>query len=207
MRHNFIDKYAYQTSIIHKIHPTIKFFIFLFLSLTITLLNVKTSLLICLLILLLIIGKLANIPAVFIIKRLLVVLPFILIIFLTYEVTLKFQFSTSNTILKSFVIILALIIFSQTTKFNDFIKTLKTLKFPKILLLLISFIYRYVFLLTDEYEKLTFSIKLRMRKKLTLSLLTCIGSVLLLRTYERAEKVNKAMILRGWGNNNEYNKS
>lgn len=207
MKHNFIDKYAYQTSIIHKIHPTIKFFIFLALSLAITLSKVKTSLLICLLILLFIIGKVAKISTVFIIKRLLVVLPFILIIFLTYELTLKEQFLLFHTMLKSFVIILTLIIFSQTTKFNDFIKTLKDLKFPKVLLLLISFIYRYLFLLTDEYEKLTFSIKLRMRKKLTLSLLARVGSVLLLRTYERAEKVNKAMILRGWGNNNGYNKS
>jgi cobalt/nickel transport system permease protein len=81
------------------------------------------------------------------------------------------------------------------------IETLKEFKFPKFLLLLLSFIYRYFFVLTDEIEKMTFAVKLRQQEKFTAKTLTKLIGMLLIRSYKRAERINKAMLLRGWDGN------
>jgi cobalt/nickel transport system permease protein len=75
------------------------------------------------------------------------------------------------------------------------------LKIPAIFVLLLSFLYRYLYLLWDEAEQMQRARNLRYfggRWSRQVSLLGRLAAALFLRSYERAERVQKAMISRGW---------
>ena len=198
MKHNFIDKYSSLSSPIHKISPKLKFVLFLAIATFISLFGVNTKILVFIFLFLIFVCKLSKIPTKFFLTRILVISPFIFLIAISYLVSKQSFLTILNVSLKSFIVILSVLILVQTTRFDVLIETLKEFKFPKFLLLLLSFIYRYFFVLTDEVEKMTFAVKLRQQEKFTAKTLTKLIGMLLIRSYNRAERINKAMLLRGW---------
>lgn len=198
MKHNFIDKYSSLSSPVHNLNTELKLLIFFSLAVIVSLINLSNFVLFFLFFVLIIICKLAKIQIKFVLIRIAVILPFVLLVAINYFFSFKNFYKVINIFLKSFVIILSLILLIQTTKFNVFIETLKSLKFPNFLLLLLSFIYRYFFVITDEVEKMSFAVKLRLQEKLRIKTLSKIVGMILIRSFERAERINKAMILRGW---------
>lgn len=200
MKHNFIDKYSSLSSPVHKIDTKIKLVSFLTIAIFISLFGVSSKVLILLLTFLIFISQLAKIPILFLLSRIFVIFPFVFLISVSYLINKQSFSDVLNVVLKSYAIILSLLILIQTTKFSDLLDTLKSFKFPKFLVLLLSFIYRYFFVLTDEVEKMSFAVKLRQQEKLSIKTLINLFGFLLIRSYNRAEKINKAMILRGWDN-------
>lgn len=198
MKHSFIDKYSNLSSPIHRLDTKLKLTVFFSIALLVSLLNFNNFVLLILFFILLFVSKLAKIPIRFILTRMFIVFPFIFIIAISYFVIFKNFYKLINMSLKSFVIILSFILLIQTTKFNVFVETLKSLKFSNFLLLLLSFIYRYFFVLTDEVEKMSFAVKLRLQEKLKIKTLSKIVGMVLIRSFERAERINKVMQLRGW---------
>ena len=201
MKHNFIDKYSSLSSPVHKIDTKIKLVSFLTIAIFVSLFGVSSKILVLLLAFLIFISQLAKIPILFLLSRIFVIFPFVFLISVSYLINKQSFSDVLNVVLKSYVIILSLLILIQTTKFNDLLATLKSFKFPKFLVLLLSFIYRYFFVLTDEVEKMSFAVKLRQQERLNIKTLINLFGFLLIRSYNRAEKINKAMILRGWDNN------
>jgi len=200
MKHNFIDKYSSLSSPVHKIDTKIKLVSFLTIAIFVSLFGVSSKVLILLLTFLIFISQLAKIPILFLLSRIFVIFPFVFLISVSYLINKQSFSDVLNVVLKSYAIILSLLILIQTTKFSDLLDTLKSFKFPKFLVLLLSFIYRYFFVLTDEVEKMSFAVKLRQQEKLSIKTLINLFGFLLIRSYNRAEKINKAMILRGWDN-------
>lgn len=102
---------------------------------------------------------------------------------------------------KSWFSILSVILLTSTTPFPDLLKGFEGLKVPKIMVLTISFMCRYIIVLVDEI----------MRMKRAWDLRSCggnsrrhiktagdmIGS-LFIRSYERAERIYYAMLSRGY---------
>jgi cobalt/nickel transport system permease protein len=175
--------------------------LFLAIATFISLFGVNTKILVFIFLFLIFVCKLSKIPTKFFLTRILVVSPFIFLIAISYLVSKQSFLTILNVSLKSFIVILSILILVQTTRFDILIETLKEFKFPKFLLLLLSFIYRYFFVLTDEIEKMTFAVKLRQQEKFTAKTLTKLIGMLLIRSYKRAERINKAMLLRGWDGN------
>ena len=200
MKHNFIDKYSSLSSPVHKIDTKIKLVSFLTIAIFVSLFGVSSKVLILLLTFLIFISQLAKIPILFLLSRIFVIFPFVFLISVSYLINKQSFSDVLNVVLKSYAIILSILILIQTTKFSDLLDTLKSFKFPKFLVLLLSFIYRYFFVLTDEVEKMSFAVKLRQQEKLSIKTLINLFGFLLIRSYNRAEKINKAMILRGWDN-------
>ena len=200
MKHNFIDKYSSLSSPVHKIDTKIKLVSFLTIAIFVSLFGLSSKILVLLLAFLIFISQLAKIPILFLLSRIFVIFPFVFLISFSYLINKQSFSDVLNVVLKSYVIILSLLILVQTTKFNDLLNTLRSFKFPKFLVLLLSFIYRYFFVLTDEVEKMSFAVKLRQQEKLSIKTLINLFGFLLIRSYNRAEKINKSMILRGWYN-------
>ena len=200
MKHNFIDKYSSLSSPVHKIDTKIKLVSFLAIAIFVSLFGLSSKILVLLLAFLIFISQLAKIPILFLLSRIFVIFPFVFLISFSYLINKQSFSDVLNVVLKSYVIILSLLILVQTTKFNDLLNTLRSFKFPKFLVLLLSFIYRYFFVLTDEVEKMSFAVKLRQQEKLSIKTLINLFGFLLIRSYNRAEKINKSMILRGWYN-------
>lgn len=102
------------------------------------------------------------------------------------------------------IITVTLVLFG-TAPFLTTVKALRSLGLPPILADMILLTYRYLFEMADMLSAMRVAIRLRgfdgsrfSRKNLH-TLAALIGS-LLVRSYEQAEHVYKAMILRGYGN-------
>ena len=114
----------------------------------------------------------------------------------------------ASILLRSWVSIQMAIVLTATTQFPDLIHALRHLKVPDILVATVSFMYRYLFVLSDETLRLLRAREARSarasgqkgggslawRAKVAGSM----AGQLFLRSYERSERVYNAMLARGY---------
>ncbi|MCK4347884.1 MAG: cobalt ECF transporter T component CbiQ [Thermoplasmatales archaeon] len=216
MTHFDIDKYAYLKSPFHSFDPRAKIICFLFLIFSIVLLN-DIKVLVIAFISTIVLTFLSKIPLLFILKRfkwvalfifaVLVVLPFTV----PGKTVLSFGFlyvSQEGILLaclislKAFSVMLLIFPMLSTMKFVTFIKTLEHFKLPKKLVQMISFIYRYAFVVSNEFQRALRSVSSRnVGKKsriLHLHVLSNVIGMTLVRSYERGERIRTAMLSRGY---------
>ena len=221
MEHAFIDEYAELDSIIHKLDPRVKivsFFSLVFLIIFTSPTEFLDFLFFFLFIFMIIL--ISKIPISFVFKRSLIILPFIafVAIFMPFlkegEVagsynlgSLHFQVTYSgllvlwNVLIKSWLSVLCMIILTSTTKFNQLLKGFQRLGMPKIIIMILSFFYRYVFILIDEAMRMKRARDSRSFKESNFAKLKSTGNIiacLFIRAYERGERVYQAMVSRGF---------
>jgi cobalt/nickel transport system permease protein len=106
-----------------------------------------------------------------------------------------------SIMVKSTLCLFTVILLSNTTPFSDLLLALKRFGVPKLLITILALMYRYLFVLIDEAERLS-----RARSSRTFSdsrllrwhtLASLIGQ-LFVRSTERAERIYAAMSARGW---------
>ena len=109
---------------------------------------------------------------------------------------------------KSWLSVQAALLLAYTTSFADLVDALRALRIPAIIVSIISFMYRYLAVLTDEAGRMTRARRSRSaqapqgrsggplvwRAKVTGSM---VGS-LFIRSYERSERIYAAMLARGF---------
>ena len=96
---------------------------------------------------------------------------------------------------------LAMILLAHVTPFHSILGALRRLGIPVILVATLQFMYRYLFVLTEELERMVLARRARTFRRsgrLDWGLLTGLIGVLFLRSFERAERVHAAMLSRGW---------
>jgi cobalt/nickel transport system permease protein len=96
----------------------------------------------------------------------------------------------------------AALLLLSTTRFQDILQALGRLRVPRAMVVQLAFLYRYLWVMSDE------SMRLRMARaardggagswRLRMASRTGIVSVLFLRTYDRAERIYWAMTARGF---------
>ena len=103
---------------------------------------------------------------------------------------------------KAYLSVLAMVLLSLTTRFHDLMWGLHRLRLPGLLCLLISSLYRYMFLVIDQVWRMRRAADARnlgarsggARARVMAGM---IGS-LFIRSYERAERIYLAMLARGF---------
>ena len=102
---------------------------------------------------------------------------------------------------KTTLCLLTMILLSSTTPFSALLDVMKRARVPDILVSILALMYRYLFVLVDEAQRMR-----RARASRTFrpghwwrwhALATVIGQ-LFVRSTERAERIYAAMIARGW---------
>lgn len=221
MKHSFIDKYSNLKSPIHRIDPRVKIITFitfvLFVITTPPASFLSFSLYGAVLIVLIMLSK---IPPSFIFKRSLIIIPFVLMVaifipffkkgevaggysFGTFKLTLTYDglLIFWNVLIKSYLSCLCMLLISTTTKFSSLLQALEKMRFPKLIIMILSFMYRYIYVLADELmrmERAKASRTARRNKwQNTKASAHMIGS-LFVRAYERGERVYLAMCSRGF---------
>lgn len=218
MEHLYIDKYSDLNSFIHRLDPRIKLISFsvfiVFITSTTPYSNLK-FLLYFLIILALILAS--KIPVNHFLKNLLAIFPFVALTaismpffntaggnrynigVLNLSVTSSGILVLKNVLLKAFLSILVLTILSSTTKFQHLLKGLGKLKFPKIFIMILAFMHRYIFVLIDEKMRMERAAVLKhFNKKIFLQFRT-LGNItgsLFINAYERSERIYGAMCSR-----------
>jgi cobalt/nickel transport system permease protein len=106
-----------------------------------------------------------------------------------------------NVAAKSLISVACLILLSSTTPFPDLMHGLERLRVPRFFTLVASFMYRYLFLIIDEEERMRRARDSRNFRGRWIWQSKVIGHMigsLFLRSQERAERIYQAMCARGF---------
>ncbi len=96
---------------------------------------------------------------------------------------------------------LATLLLVQVTPFRTLLVGMRRLGMPGTLVATLQFMYRYLFVLTEELDRMVKARRSRTFRRsgrLDWGLLTGLIGILFLRSFERGERVHAAMLARGW---------
>jgi cobalt/nickel transport system permease protein len=106
-----------------------------------------------------------------------------------------------NVTAKALLGVLSTILLVSTTSFPELIAGMEGLHVPRIFTLIASFMYRYSFLVAEEFRRMRRAMDSRNYRARWLGDAPILGhalSALFLRSYDRAERVYVAMLSRGF---------
>jgi cobalt/nickel transport system permease protein len=162
---------------------------------------------------------LSGVPVLYVLRRSCLVLPFVLLTaaFLPlWKATADGQASLNllgvqidrqglvlagTMAVKGLLAATAMIVLSATTRFGALLKGLEAMRLPKVMLMILSFMYRYLFIAIDQSMRMDRARRSRdcgsgyLRRMRTLG--NMIG-MLFVRSYERSERVYQSMVSRGF---------
>jgi cobalt/nickel transport system permease protein len=203
MKHSFIDQYSDRDSFIHRLDPRTKFLTTLafILAVTLTPPHRWQAFVICFAVVAALMA-LSRVPVLYILKRSLVIMPFVLL------VTVFVPFFKENglvllaaILVKAWLSVLSLILLTATTPVPRLLEGLERLRLPRVMVMVLSFMYRYIFVLVDEVMRMRQARDSRSSGGSRLWQVKTIGRMvgtLFIRSYERGERVYAAMLARGF---------
>ncbi|MFC1968300.1 cobalt ECF transporter T component CbiQ [Chloroflexota bacterium] len=221
MKHGFIDQYSDLDSFIHKLDPRTKLLATLaFILAVVATPPTRWQAFACYLVLLAALILISRLQILYVLRRALVIIPFVLMIAIfipffkegeraggynvwLWEVSVTYSglLVLWNVVIKAWLSVLSMILLTATTPLPNLLKGMAQLKLPQVLVMILSFMYRYIFILADEamrmrraWESRNFSTS---RKRHIRTVGSMIGT-LFLRSYERGERVYAAMLARGF---------
>jgi cobalt/nickel transport system permease protein len=156
---------------------------------------------------------LGNLPAGYIAKKIVFVIPFVLAVAIfnplvdgqlmahlgPFGITGGWV-SCASIIIRSILTVGAAIILVSLTGFTGICRALEQLGMPQAFAVQLLFLYRYIFVLTEEGGRASRARELRScgKKGRGLASYTSLIGHLLLRTWDRAERIHMAMLARGF---------
>lgn len=221
MHHDFLDKYSDRDSPVHRLHPLIKLICYLVLIVAILwtgVNNPQRSLIIGIIIWGIIIES--KLPPGYIISKTLILLPlFIFLVLLqpffkgeTVVLRIHILFPLALTRegmnmalsigIKALLILWATLTLLSTNRFSELLHALGMLRCPAVMIMVLSFIYRYIFLLVNEMERLNTARQARLFQRQSLvwffRTIICLVTSTLMRSFDRSERIYQAMCARGF---------
>lgn len=150
---------------------------------------------------LILIAAASRLPALFLLKRLLLLEPLVIGV----TVLALFQPGGASVFIvvlfKTHLCLLTTILLSNTTPFSDLLGVLKRICIPSLMISTLALMHRYLFVLGDEAERMrrarasrTFTQKRRFEWRT----LSTVAGQLFIRASERAERIYDSMCARGW---------
>lgn len=217
MKHDFVDRYARLDSPVHALDARAKIVALFALVVICVTTPPRAWFAFCIYAaLVLLLAVVSGVPLRYLVTRALVVLPFVLAvaIFLpfmhrgggTTDLGL-FHVSTEGLIMlggitaKSLISVSAMILLSNTTEFSDLMHGFEKLRMPRFFTTVMAFMYRYVFIIVDEGERMARARDSRNYRGRWIWHAGVVGKIvasLFLRSQERAERVYQAMSARGF---------
>ena len=210
------ELFAQGNSFLHRIDPRVKIIGAICYITTVALVNSYTSL-ICACLFSLALLMLAKLPVLAVCKRLLLVNGFTLFLWISLPLTYggdnnyQFWFLTLSQegihlalriTLKTNTIILTIIALLTTSTIAHLGSALDRMRFPKKICFLLLYSYRYIFVIHQEYLRLLRAAKMRSftpKTNLhTYKTYAYLFGMTLVKSYNRAQRVHQAMLLRGF---------
>jgi len=221
VKHSFIDQYSDRDSFIHRLDPRTKFITTLVFILAVTITPpARWQVFALYLFLIATLIFVSKVPILYVFKRSLVIMPFVLLIAIfvpffkegevagsyniwLWEVSVTYSGLQVlwNILAKAWLSILSLILLTSTTKMTHLLRGLEQLRMPRVMVMILSFMYRYIFVLVDEVMRMKQARDSRNFGGKRLWRIRTIGNMigtLFIRSYERGERVYVAMLARGF---------
>ena len=202
MRHDFLDKWSRLDSPVHRVPAAGKLAAALAIVLATVVVPIRIPWFFAAVALALVsVALLSRVPPGFLVGRLLLLEPFVAGI----AVLSLFQpggLAVAGTIvLRSTLSIATIVLLTSTTRFADLLLVLRQARMPALLLTTIALMYRYLFVLIEEAERMQrarTSRTLRSGRADAWRWTATLAGQLFLRSTERAERIYAAMCARGW---------
>ena len=143
----------------------------------------------------------SRIPLGFLVRRLLLLSPFVVGVILANAFRRDFTGRWQLLAARSAICLITVILLSNTTPFSRILAVLKRLHVPGVLTTTLALMHRYLFVLVEESERMRrarASRTLRRSRRLRWQTLGSVIGHLFLRASERAERIYDAMCARGW---------
>jgi len=227
MKYSFIDRYSELDSFVHRLDPRTR--IVTTLAFVLAVVAIPPTRWPAFVLYAILIGSLillARLPPLYALKRSAVILPFVLMITASVPFLGRGEMAGSynlwlwrlsvtydgltvlwNTLAKAWLSTLGLILLSATTPFPRLLRGLERLGLPRVMVMILSFMYRYIFVLVDEAMRMQRARESRSvatshpfsrRWLWQISALGGVIGTLFIRSYERGERVYRAMLARGY---------
>jgi cobalt/nickel transport system permease protein len=203
VKHGFLDHHSGVDSPIHRLDARAKIIVFF----SVILIGVSTPpgsfrVFALLGLTLIALALLSKLPLLHLARKLAVILPFIFLAGVTIPFvkmdSVKESFSLG---IGSVSVSLSVILLYSTTPFPTLIKGLDRLHAPRIFTVLVSFMYRYSFIIVDETQRMNRARDARAFGRTGMRQLAAIGNMvgtLFLRSFVRGERIYMAMLSRGY---------
>ncbi len=204
MRHSFIDRYAGLDSPLHLLEARTKIIGFTALLLTVLWIPAgNAGEFFAFFFLTAILAGISQIPLTYLMGRTLLILPFVLLAGLAVPTKGSAGWTwIAVLLLRSTLCLLILIILTNSTRFVELLRALRKLGFPSILVVNLSFLYRYFFVLTEEIMRMRQARDCRrVGRASARTELKTLGSMLgtlMIRSFERSDQMYHAMLSRGF---------
>lgn len=213
-----MDELSRMDSAIHRLHPLVKLLATIsYLIIIVSYNKYEISALLPLVIYPVLLMTIADIPVKPIFKKMLIIEPLIIgigilnpifthqrIVYMGVEFSIGWLTFLSIFIKGGFTVLAALILIS-TTSMEQIARALRILRVPKLFVLQLMLTYRYISVLMEEVLRTwrAYSLRAPKQKGVHRSVWGSLLGQLLLRTFDRAERIYDAMRLRGF--NGDYN--
>ena len=202
MRHDFLDRYSRLNSPVHHLPSGLKLLAALGLVFVVVLTPLHLRWVFGSVGIGLIgVALVTRIPLSYLAQRLLLVEPFVLGLAVLTLLQPGGWMVFLGIVVKSTLCLLAMVLLASTTPFAELLQVLRRLRVPALLVTTVALLYRYLFVLSEEIERMnrarhsrTF---IRHRWRMWQTLASVIGQ-LFVRSTERAERIYAAMCARGW---------
>lgn len=210
----YLDTLSYQDTLIHRLDPRAKLIGTLaFIISVVSFTKYEITGLLPFFLFPVLLFTLGDIPVKFILKKVLVVSPFAVFIgmfnplldrqalHMLFGVPISAGWiSFLSIMLKFFLTITSALLLIATTSFPGICHALGKLGMPEIFVSQLLFLYRYIFVLTEEAMKVIRARDMRSfgKRGLGMKVFTSIMGTLFLKTVERAERIYQAMLSRGF---------
>ena len=202
MRHEFLDRYSRIDSPIHRLPAMAKLWTSFCIIVVIISIPLRFPLLLaCMGALLFVVLFLSRIPLLFIVKRLLFLETFTIGIALLTLLRPNGAVEFFSIFTRSTLCLITVILLSNSTPYSELLNAMKRLKFPALILTILALMYRYIFVLIDEMERMVRARESRSFTSTRMSKWMVLASLigqLFIRSTERAERIYAAMSARGW---------
>lgn len=209
-----LDRLSYQETIIHRLDPRVKVLATMFFIIVVVSYHKYAVIdLVPFLFYPVLLMTLGDIPVPFILKKVLMVSPFAVFVGIFNPffdgrplaviggVSLSGGWvSFASMLMKFSLTISAALVLIATTSFPGVCRALRRLGFPALFISQLLFLYRYLFVLLEETMRVVRARDLRSfgRRGTGLDVLARIVTALFLRTVERAERIYRSMLSRGF---------
>jgi cobalt/nickel transport system permease protein len=202
VRHDFLDKWSRLQSPVHRLPAASKLAGALALVVaTVVVPSRFPAFFAGVSLLLLLLARLSRVPARFLLLRLLLLEPFAAGVALLSLLQPNGLAVASLLVLRSTLCLATMILLTSTTPFAEILRVLRAAGTPSLLVTVVALMYRYLFLLVEEAQRMQ-----RARASRTLRAgrvhewrsTAALAAQLFLRSTERAERIYAAMCARGW---------
>lgn len=202
MRHDFFDRYSRQNTPVQRASAGLKLATALVVvGMTVAAPLEAVNYFVALTVLLLLVAVAGRIPLRYLLWRLLWLEPFVVgvaVLTLLQPGGLR-VFAT--IIIKSTLCLLTMVVLANTTPFAELLRVARRVGLPSLLVTTLALLYRYLFVLVDEAQRMRRAREARTFHRRRASLWWNLGTVigqLFVRSTERAERIYTAMLARGW---------